>query len=123
MGKEHTWISSVKNLVYIARGSPTGYDVAHHFLKRFPQQREPNSFHRLWIEWKSAFDVNTLNWYNDEDPSMTHSLVVWPEDQAYFAKNYEGLCHLEHVADVPLSRLASKSALKYIRGYCKDAEV
>jgi len=125
MGEKHAWMSSVKSMVFIARGggSLPRDSFVHYFLKRYARKREPNSMERLWIEKQSMFDVNTLNWYTGDVP-LTKSLVLWPEDQAYFTHgDYDGLRQLEHVADVPFSRLANYPGLKYIRGYCTDEEV
>jgi len=101
----------LKSLVFIARGGgPLPQDnFVHHLLKRFASRREPNSFQRLWVEQQSMFSANTL--------------VLWPDDREHFVNDYIGLHPLEHVADVPFSRLANKPAIKYIRGYCTDPEV
>ena len=121
MGEEHAWISSLKSLVVIARGSSTGDEFVHRFLK-LARRREPDSFHRLWVEWQLGGIVNTLNFYSDDVP-LTKSLVLWPDEQADFANDYVGLRQLEHVANANFSSMASRPDIKYIRGYCKGAEV
>jgi len=122
MGEEHSWMSSLKSLVLIGRGSLTRDIFVHHLLKRYVHRREPNSFERLWVEPLSVVGTSTLDWNNNDVP-LTKSLVLWPEDRANFANDYPGLRQLENVADVSFSRLANKPYIKYIRGYCKDAEV
>lgn len=121
--EQHSWMTSLKSLVFIARYSLPRDNFVHNFLTRFARYRQPNSLERLWIEPLSKAAVNTLDWYNDDVP-LTKSLLLWPADRADFTHgDYDGLRQLEHVAYVPFSRLANYPGLKYIRGYCTDAEV
>jgi len=128
MREEHAWMSSLKSLVFIARGGSyylqddLREDLANYLLKGFTFRREPNSLERLWVEGQFKVHVNTLNWPKDDVP-LTKSLVLWPEVQADFAHDYVGLRHLEHVANVPFSSMTNKPNIKYIRGYCTDAKV
>jgi len=121
--EEHAWISSLKSLVVIARGSLTGDEFVHRFLKRFARRREPDSFHRLWVEWQNKGSiVNTLYFYSDDVP-LTTSLALWPNDRSNFPYDYIGLRQLEHVANAYFSSMASRPDVKYIRGSCIDEEV